>query len=157
MSSMSGESNWKKDSLTLAAFDNQADLRIGFRFVNGDGGGVGADHCFGFDQVDVQIPTVSSPPVASFAASSTSICQGDSINFSDSSTNTPTSWAWSFPGGTPDTSNLQNPTDIIYATPGTYNVTLFATNGAGTDDSLMTGYITVDTAATVSAGVDDTI
>ncbi|PCH92367.1 MAG: hypothetical protein COB85_08235, partial [Bacteroidetes bacterium] len=96
-------------------------------------------------------------PVASFAATSTLICQGSCINFNDSSSSSPTSWAWSFSGATPDTSNVQNPTNICYNTAGTFSVTLIATNGNGSDDSTMTAYITIDTVATVSAGTDDTI
>lgn len=82
-------------------------------------------------------------PTANFSASQTNITTGSSVNFSDLSTGSPTSWLWSFQGGTPATSTLQNPTNIQYSTAGTYNVTLTATNANGNDSETKTGYITV--------------
>ena len=86
-------------------------------------------------------PGSSNPPTADFSASSTNVVEGNSINFTDLSTGA-TSWSWSFPGGTPNTSSGQNPS-ITYNTPGTYNVTLTATNSDGSDTETKTGYITV--------------
>jgi len=70
-------------------------------------------------------------------------CTGTSIQFYDLSTHNPTSWSWTFTGGTPATSTAQNPS-ITYSSPGTYAVTLQATNsvGAGTIET-KTGYITI--------------
>jgi PKD repeat protein len=45
------------------------------------------------------------------------------VTFTDASTGEPTNWEWSFPGGTPATSNAQNP-QVTYNTPGTYPATL---------------------------------
>lgn len=81
-------------------------------------------------------------PVADFTASQTSICNGQSIDFTDASTGTPTSWSWSFPGGSPATSTAANPT-VTYATAGNYAVTLTVTNGVGNDSEVRNGYITV--------------
>lgn len=82
------------------------------------------------------------PPVADFVGNPVTIMAGQSVAFTDLSTNVPTSWAWTFPGGDPATSSSQNPT-VTYASAGTYDVTLVATNGAGSDTELKTGYITV--------------
>jgi len=82
------------------------------------------------------------PPVAEFTASSTSIFVGDSVTFTDQSANHPTSWSWTFEGGTPATSTAQNPT-ITYNTPGTFDVTLIAANGLGSDTETKVDYITV--------------
>jgi PKD repeat protein len=82
------------------------------------------------------------PPVADFTASATIVSQGDSVDFTDLSTNNPTSWSWTFAGGTPGTGTAQNPT-ITYNTPGTYTVTLTAFNGAGSDSHTKTNYIEV--------------
>src|SRR5690606_13497899 len=38
-------------------------------------------------------------PVANFSTNATTICAGQSINFTDLSTNTPTSWSWNFGDG----------------------------------------------------------
>jgi gliding motility-associated-like protein len=70
-------------------------------------------------------------PVANFAASDTTICQGTSISFTDQSYNHPVSWAWTFTGGTPASSANQNPNNIIYNTPGTYTASLVATDACG--------------------------
>jgi len=75
------------------------------------------------------------PPVALFQASDTTFCTevGECINFYDLSSGNPTSWHWIFTGAIPDTSNLQNPTNICYYNPGTYPVTLIVSNANGTD------------------------
>lgn len=80
-------------------------------------------------------------PVAEFSAPTT-VCEGTTAQFMDASTCNPTSWSWSFPGGTPATSTLQNPI-VTYATAGTYNVTLTATNAIGSDVEVKTAYINV--------------
>jgi PKD repeat protein len=83
------------------------------------------------------------PPVADFTASMTTINEGQSITFTDSSTNSPTSWSWTFTGGTPSGSTSQNPT-VTYNTAGTYTVALTATNSAGSDTMTKIDYITVN-------------
>ncbi len=83
------------------------------------------------------------PPAANFAADLTTIYVGESVDFTDLSTNTPTSWQWTFEGGNPATSTFQNPTNITYNTAGTFDVTLTATNAYGSDTEVKTDYITV--------------
>ncbi len=63
------------------------------------------------------------------------------------STNSPTSWSWGFGDG--NISNAQNPSHI-YTKPGTYDVTLIATNANGTQQMQKTGYITVNPSPTAS-------
>jgi uncharacterized repeat protein (TIGR02543 family) len=82
------------------------------------------------------------PPVADFTASATSISVGASVTFTDQTTNNPTSWDWTFAGGTPGGSTAQNPT-ITYNTAGTYTVTLIAANAQGSDTETKVDYITV--------------
>lgn len=96
-----------------------------------------------------EVPAV--PPVASFSVSSNSICLGQCINFTDNSSNTPTSWNWTFNGANPTTSTLQNPTIICYNTPGSYNVTLQACNSSGCNSTSQ--MIVVSTAATPTVSV----
>jgi PKD repeat protein len=91
--------------------------------------------------------TTLQPPVADFVASSTNISAGDSVDFTDQSSNVPTSWSWTFAGGTPGSSTDQNPT-VTYSTPGTYTVTLVAGNAAGSDTETKVDYITVLTPIT---------
>lgn len=82
------------------------------------------------------------PPVAGFSSNDQSICVGTTINYTDGSSNTPTAWAWSFPGGTPPSSSSQNPS-ITYSTAGLYNAQLIASNSDGADTILFSNYITV--------------
>lgn len=78
------------------------------------------------------------PPVASFTSTATSGRNPLTVVFTDTSTNSPTSWSWNFGDGT--VSNNQNPTHK-FTKKGTYSVTLTVSNGGG---SAMTyGSITV--------------
>jgi len=83
------------------------------------------------------------PPVTNFEASATEICAGNSIDFTDLSLNFPNQWFWTFTGGTPSSSNEQNPTGIVYENPGTYDVKLIAANNSGFNELIMENYITV--------------
>jgi len=89
-------------------------------------------------------PVACSPgsPLADFTANTTTVGAGQSVTFTDMSYCTPTSWSWTLPGGTPATATTQNPV-ITYNTPGTYDVTLQATNATGSGTELKTQYITV--------------
>jgi PKD repeat protein len=79
---------------------------------------------------------------AKFTAEKTTLCAGDSITFTDQSFNAATGWSWTFAGGSPATSTAQNPT-VTFATPGTYTITLTATDGSTSDVETKTNYITV--------------
>lgn len=93
-----------------------------------------------------QIPVA--PPVAEFTSDVTTTCFG-SVHFIDQSTDIPQQWSWDFGDG--GTSTLQNPTHV-YASAGTFTVTLTVTNTLGSDVNVKTSYITVtiDPAPTVS-------
>jgi len=81
-------------------------------------------------------------PVANFTAYPINICALNSVQYTDTSSNLPTSWSWTFAGGTPATSTLQNPT-ILYNAPGTYQVQLTATNAIGNTSITKNSYITI--------------
>lgn len=85
---------------------------------------------------------IPQPPVADFSADETTILAGATVNFTDNSANNPTSWSWTFEGGTPSASTAQNPS-VTYNSLGTYNVSLTATNAEGTDTETKTAYINV--------------
>lgn len=73
----------------------------------------------------------NAPPVASFEASPDEGCPPQVVQFTDLSINNPTSWQWTFMGGSPSSSTLQNP-QVTYATPGVFPVTLEVSNAGGT-------------------------
>lgn len=85
--------------------------------------------------VSARVPVVATVsanlPSASYTVSSSTICQGSTISYTNTSTNA-TSYTWTFAGGTPASSTQINPT-VTYNTPGTYNVTLVASNGLQQD------------------------
>ena len=82
-------------------------------------------------------------PVADFEADRTFIPVGESINFTNLSERASV-WSWTFSGGTPSTSNEENPEPIVYNTPGEYSVTLAASNQFGDGDTkTRTNYIKV--------------
>jgi hypothetical protein len=87
-------------------------------------------------------------PLAVINNEQTTMCSGGCFNFTDNSTYSPTSWNWSFPGGSITSSTAQNPPPICYSTPGTYTVTLQACNSFGCDTDTKT--ITVTSGPTLS-------
>ncbi len=88
----------------------------------------------------------SLPPLANFTADQTVATMGENINFSDLSVHVPTSWNWSFPGGTPSTSTDQFPV-VSYSSLGLYTVTLQVTNAFGNDTEVKTDYINIQNAS----------
>lgn len=90
-------------------------------------------------------------PVAQFVGNPTTVSVGGTVNFTDQSSNSPTSWSWSitpgagwsYAGGTSSTS--QNP-QVTFTTQGVYTVSLTASNSAGSDVETKVNYITVTTA-----------
>lgn len=73
-------------------------------------------------------------PVADFLYDNDRVCAGNTVNFTDISYGADVdqtwTWSWTLPGANPSTSTNQNPT-VTYVTPGTYNVSLTATNISG--------------------------
>ncbi len=92
--------------------------------------------------VFTQNVVVITSPSAGFAASTTTGCAALTVQFSDLSSGNTTSWNWTFPGGTPATSTVQNPV-VVYNTPGTYDVTLVASTIAGSNTYAQAGLITI--------------
>ncbi|MEZ5196601.1 MAG: C25 family cysteine peptidase [Bacteroidales bacterium] len=79
---------------------------------------------------------------ASFSSDETEICESESVNFYDQSPATATSWDWTFEGGTPGTSNLQNPV-VEYLTSGSYDVSLTVSDGMVSNTLVFEDYISV--------------
>ncbi len=86
----------------------------------------------------------ASAPVADFTANAVNICVGQTVAYTNTSTNCLSVYAWTFAGGTPANSTATNPT-VIYNTPGSYAVSLTVTNPGGTNTKTVNGYITVNT------------
>ncbi len=92
-------------------------------------------------------------PVANFTSD---LCTGKApvrVKFIDLSANSPTSWQWTFPGGSPSSSAQQHP-EVTYAIPGTYLVTLKASNQTGSNTMTKDAYIVVTAATRVESQTD---
>lgn len=94
-------------------------------------------------------------PVANFTGTPTTVCQGGTASFTNTTTGPVTSYEWKFFGGTPFTVTTASPGNITYNTPGTYNVRLQATNASGSDVEIKTNYITVLAIQTWYIDADD--
>lgn len=116
---------------TMRLFVETADLNPG-HIVEG-----GLDLFRAFDSI---VPP--SAPTTGFSSNSQTVCPGEIVSFTDLSIDDPSSWQWTFAGGTPSSSNNQNP-QVTYLNPGTYSVTLVASNGVGSDTLVLNSYITV--------------
>ena len=88
----------------------------------------------------VQIPGgAPQPPVANFTGNPTSGYVPLTVAFTDTSSNSPTAWSWTF--GDSGTSTAQNPSHQ-YTSAASYTVSLTATNAQGSDGETKTNYIT---------------
>lgn len=128
-----GQGLWTAYSISLpASANNNANVKIGFNWTNNTTGGT--DPSFAVDSIAISgTPTGGNAPVAAFTVDHDTICQGQCLSFTDQSTNSPTGWAWDFPGATPASSTTQNPSFVCYTVAGTYTATLTASNASGSD------------------------
>jgi len=86
-------------------------------------------------------------PIADMTNVRSSLCQGGNISLMDLSYNgIPSTYTWTFEGGTPSMSNAKNPT-VTYNTAGVFKVTLKVENASGSStivrDSMVAVYATI--------------
>ena len=87
--------------------------------------------------------TILTPPMAGFSVKNNEGCAPLDVEFTNESSENTTDWFWEFPGGTPATSTDPNPI-ITYNTAGVYDVTLTASNAAGSSSVTTPGIVVVD-------------
>ncbi len=109
-------------------------------------GKMGAGRINAYNAVNTGPPPA---PVANFSGSPTSGTEPLTVNFTDLSTGSITSWSWTFGDG--GTSTSQNPSHQ-YANDGTYSVSLTVTGPGGSDIETKTNYITVNPCVLPTAG-----
>jgi len=86
----------------------------------------------------------NTPPSAQISADKMDLnCMENTVNFVCHSAvrAANASWNWSFPGGTPSTSNLEDPT-VVYNQAGSHDVTLTVTDQFGTSTQTLSNFIT---------------
>ena len=81
-------------------------------------------------------------PDAAFGSNGKIACPGSAVQFADYTAGQPTTWNWSFPGGSPSSSTLQNPV-VYYNTPGSFPVSLTVSNLNGTDSVTTSNFINI--------------
>ncbi|MDZ7309171.1 MAG: phytase, partial [candidate division KSB1 bacterium] len=99
-----------------------------------------SDSCGSNSASKAEFITVNSPVVAAFAVSDSSGCSPLTVQFSDSSTGSPTAWLWDFGDGTNSTE--QHPSHTYHAS-GRYTVTLTASSAVGTDTTSKSDFVIV--------------
>ncbi|MBK9016731.1 MAG: PKD domain-containing protein [Saprospiraceae bacterium] len=87
------------------------------------------------------------PPTATFTVSGTNGCAPFTVNYTSVPLGNPTSYSWTFPGGTPANSTAQNPT-VVYNAAGTYSAQLTVSNAAGSNTATLNQLINVGAAPT---------
>ncbi|MDF3028179.1 MAG: hypothetical protein K0S23_2486 [Fluviicola sp.] len=123
--------NWQRISIpfTYVGTPSNAAFVITTITTNNIPGGGSAGDTLHID--DMQLVYV---PKANFSSSSTNICTGGSVTFTNTSTNYPTSYSWNFGDGSPNETTA-NPVHQ-YSTAGTYTATLTVTNQWGSTTSV---------------------
>lgn len=116
-------------------------LRISFVWQNIDDG-IATDPSFAVDNITITKPpvVVAGGPTALFDPEDITICQGESITYTDMSItgDVITDWNWVFGGGTPASALTAGPHVVTYTTPGVYVTTLTVTDGIGSHDTSFT-------------------
>jgi carboxypeptidase T len=143
------QSSWVQEEISLSEYLGQT---IRFRFQLRSDGGTRKDG-FYFDDFKIFYNLQAPPqaPVAAFQVNNTTVCVGSTVQFTDYSTNIPTSWSWNFGDGG-GISTQPNPTHV-FTTTGTYTVSLTVTNAEGSDTYSLP--ITVVANPTVSINSND--
>lgn len=129
---------WRQETISLNSYVGQSNVIIAFKNLAGYG------NKLYIDNINLTGTAVPTAPTASFTSTPTGTsCTGQTVQYTSTSTGSPSTYSWTFPGGTPANSTAQNPT-VVYSTPGTYNVSLTATNSIGSNTSNQTNYITIN-------------
>jgi PKD repeat protein len=99
--------------------------------------------------------TISLAPIPSFTISGDNQgCAPMTVNYQNTSTNSPDSYEWEFEGGSPATSTDADP-EVIYTASGLYDVILTVTNANGTNSETFIDYITINDVPTTDFIADE--
>jgi len=98
---------------------------------------------------------IVTPPEGDFTAEPVEGCVGTIVEFMDMSSENVDTYSWSFEGGSPGASNLENPV-IKYDTAGTFEVVLLLTNSRYQTKVEKRSYIIIDSSAIADFDVTTT-
>ncbi|WP_300976804.1 PKD domain-containing protein [Flavobacterium sp.] len=123
------DTDWRTEAIDLSQFIGNSNVSIRFKNISGYGTRIWIDN------LNVAV-SQSTTPVSNFSSSANkTVCNSLVVPFTDATTGNPTSWSWSFPGGTPAISTEKNP-KVTYNTAGKYSVSLTTSNTAGTGTTI---------------------
>lgn len=107
-----------------------------------DGSVSSGSDCAWVDYIILPGAAASAPLFADFMADQTDVCDGEMVNFTSNSIGDIATYNWTFEGGDPETSDEENPS-VVYANPGTYNVSLTISDGTNENTLTKEAYIVV--------------
>jgi PKD repeat protein len=95
----------------------------------------------------IRVGTITPSPVANFTATPRTGSAPLTVQFNDTSTNSPVSWKWAYKNATAGWTQFSTVNNVTFSFPaGTYDINLTAINAGGNDDEVKTGYIVVSAA-----------
>jgi PKD repeat protein len=144
------QSSWVLEEINLSDYLGQQ-IKVRFQ-LRSDGGTTADGYYFDDFKVFYSVPS-NDPPTASFTTTNT-ICQGSTVSFTDFSTNSPSTWVWTFGDGT--TSAQQNPTHS-YSTAGSYTISLTVTNNFGSNSTSQSIFVNVNPVVVLTSNDLDNI
>lgn len=137
-------------TVDLSDFDGEANVLIRFETYNDYGNNIYIDNV----ELSGNCLLTQAAPLAGFTSTETEVCVGQTVQFLDQSINVPTTYNWSFPGGSPATATTPAP-QVVYDQPGTYSVSLTVENSLGTDVVTIENYITVNPSPVLTVNLTD--
>lgn len=130
---------WRRDSIDISAL-SAGQGNVMMSFVNRGHYG----QALYVDNINLAFPT----PTANFNNPATA-CVGSSITMTNTAIGA-ASYTWSFPGGSPATSNALNP-GVVYNSPGIYTITLNSQNGTSFASTTKTVNVSYGNAVSVTS------
>lgn len=125
-------------SVNLTSFAGMTGIRFRYEGFNANGNNIYIDN------ISINGVANNEAPLAGFTVPANNlVCQNAPVQFTNTSLNNPGSLNWLFEGGVPSVSTTQSQS-VTYATPGSYDVQLIATQGLLSDTLILIDYITVN-------------
>jgi PKD repeat protein len=121
---------WNQDTVDLTPYVGQTNVMVTFINRSHYGDAMYLDN--------INITGLSSvAPTATISATPNSVCVGQSVALTNSSSGSPTSYSWNTGGGSPATASTSSIT-VSYTTSGVKTISLTVANGTGTTTSTAT-------------------
>ncbi|MEZ5081884.1 MAG: T9SS type A sorting domain-containing protein [Bacteroidales bacterium] len=134
MDQWSGTVPWSESTYPVASGNHT----FAWKYEKDQGVASGSD-CAWLDYITLPSGALTSV-YAGFTSDITEVCEDETVHFTDISSGNIISWNWTFEGGTPGTSTMQNPT-VAYSNTGTFDVSLTVSDGTVSHTATIANYI----------------